>query len=62
MGRILCFFGIHDWGRAKNIRGGGQSLIMLAAIFEHLLNPPTCDRECLRCGKVKEFYYDSRRG
>ena len=61
MGRLLCWFGIHDWWRQENIRGGTSSNVVIVAMLAEILNPRRCDRECLRCGKVKEFVYDSRR-
>jgi hypothetical protein len=52
IGVILCWLGIHDWGRQENIRGG-----ILFGFIENRM----CDRICIRCGKEKEFVYDSRR-
>lgn len=59
MKRILCWLGIHDWGRQYNIRGGCDSnIVLLAMLFHH----PRCDRKCVRCGKVKTFSYNSEYG
>lgn len=65
--RILCLFGFHDWGKQTRVRDGKyeDSLLLFTPIFflSQLFGPPrVCDRECLRCGKVKEFSYDSQRG
>ena len=56
--RFLCWFGIHDWGRQQNVRGGlrGKMEILLA-----LIEFRKCDRTCLRCGKTKTFTYDDRK-
>ena len=67
MMRILCWFGIHDWGKQTNIRTttwadevvAFSSIALLASIMG--IQPRVCDRKCLRCGKVKEFAYDSER-
>jgi len=60
--KLLCWLGIHDWGRQKNIRGGYGGNLMFVALLSEILDPRMCDRECLRCGKVREFVYDNRRG
>lgn len=63
--RLLCWFGIHDWGRQDNIREGKADASILFLPFflmTMFLGPPrVCDRKCLRCGKVKEFPYDPAR-
>jgi hypothetical protein len=66
MMRILCWFGIHDWGKQTNIRDGAWSeaaLLFPITLFAILIGakPRVCDRKCLRCGKIKEFAYDSER-
>lgn len=66
MKRILCWFGIHDWGKQTNIRDGQwaeEAVLFPIAFFAILLGatPRICDRKCLRCGKVKEFPYDPER-
>jgi hypothetical protein len=64
--RLLCWLGVHDWGRQDNVREGEYddsllffSLLMLLALI--IGKPRVCDRKCLRCGRVKEFPYDPAR-
>jgi hypothetical protein len=64
---IKCLFGYHDWGKQKNIREVTPSdeaalLIPLVAILSIIWPSKECEVECLRCGKVKTIFYDSRRG
>ena len=63
---IRCLFGFHDWGRQKNIReikSDRAALAMFLCPLLLLFGPPReCDRECLRCGKIKTFSYDPERG
>ncbi len=54
MGRLLCWFGFHDWGRQENIQ---EFVLPLFPFFGWA----RCKRKCLRCGLVKEFTYDHRR-
>ena len=65
--RTFCWFGFHDWGKQNNIRNTchKDDLFMMLPfffIYAFLGSPKVCDRKCLRCGKVKEFSYDSQRG
>lgn len=62
MGRILCFLGLHDWGRQECIRGGTVTNSIIVALLGSVFNPATCERQCMRCGQRKSFVYDSRRG
>lgn len=64
--RILCWFGIHDWGKQTNVRTttwADEAIFSPIAILASILGiqPRVCDRKCLRCRKVKEFAYDSER-
>lgn len=61
IGKILCLFGRHDWGGQRNVRGGYGGNHPLGALIGLVTNPRLCDRTCLRCGKTKEFIYDSER-
>ena len=69
MMRILCWFGIHDWGKQTNVRTTtwpDEAIFLPIAILAILasilgIQPRVCDRKCLRCGKTKEFAYDSER-
>lgn len=64
---IWCLFG-HRWGRQKNIREAKISdEAAMATLFvfplAFLFGPPKdCDRECLRCGKVKTFPFNREIG
>lgn len=72
MRKILCFFGIHNYGKQFNIRKNPDydplmmymiPILCIAAPWVILFGQletsyKKCDRECLRCGKLKTFDYD----
>lgn len=59
--KILCYLGIHKWGKRFNYRGGAKSNHVLCALFETIFDVERFDRQCKRCGYIATFYknYDS---